>query len=575
VEPGFGRDTIAGLAGRIAGMAPVAVRFGWNGARLNGRGHLGLDGENLRLSGDLGGPPIELHATRAQVTGWQRISAQRIGLRLRADGGNGQLPLRVLEFERGTDAERLVAWLPGSASRSSLVRRWYEERLGPYRREALASYAIAAVLLACYVLQAINGGALAFDAQRLFAQGANLPPQTLSGEPWRLLTAVFLHADFGHLLGNAVTLVALAPYVERLYGRHALLAVFLGAGLAGSAVDLFTNFSTVAVGASGAVFGILGALLAYPLRRPGQLPLASMRAILALGGLYLAWSLKQGFDSVGINNSAHVSGLVAGFVLGLLLAPPFERERRPPTLALAAAGALLLALAGCAVAVAVARGSDNFRLARLLSDLGDRAQALDASCQAATTRLLADPRDGRAAYHDACVAPLDAVDAELRGLAPGDATLDQQVAEQLARIARRRDANRTLLASLGDVADRQPAEAARADALAACDRALALLDAADAGEAAARLREACIGGFDRALDLLAKAPARSPEALRRQHAARTLWRAERDAYARIERAVVAADAEAFGRAVDALEQARSAHAVATRAPPRKPGADEG
>jgi membrane associated rhomboid family serine protease len=575
VEPGFGKDTIAGLAGRIAGMAPVAVRFGWNGARLNGHGHLGLDGESLRLSGQLGGgPPIDLHATRAQVTGWQRISAQRIGLRLRADGGNGQLPLRVLEFERNTDAERLVAWLPGSASHSSLVRRWYEERLGPYRREALASYAIAGLLLACYVLQAINSGTLAFDAQRLFAQGANLPPQTLSGEPWRLLTAMFLHADFGHLLGNLVTLVALAPYVERLYGRPALLAVFLGAGLAGSAVDLFTNFSIVAVGASGAVFGVVGALLAYPLRRPGQLPLASMRAILALGGLYLAWSLKQGFDSVGIN-SAHVSGLVAGFVLGLLLAPPFERERRPPTVALAAAAALLIALAGCAVAIAVARGSDNFRLARLLSDLADRAGALDAGCQAATSRLLADPRDGRAAYHDACVAPLEAVDAELRRLAPADPTLDQQVAEQLARIARRRDANSTFLASLGDVADRRPAEAARANALAACDRALALLDGAAAAEVAPRLRESCIGGFDRALDLLAKAPARSPEALRRQHAARTLWRAERDAYARMERAVVAADAEAFGRAVDALDQARSAHAVVTRAPPGQPGADEG
>jgi hypothetical protein len=227
------------------------------------------------------------------------------------------------------------------------------------------------------------------------------------------------------------------------------------------------------------------------------------------------------------------------------------------------------------VAVAVARGGDNFRLARLLSDLADRAPALDASCQAATTRLLADPRDGRDAYHDACVAPLDAVEAELRGLAPGDETLELQVAEQRARIARRRDVNRTFLASLGDVADRQPAEAARANALADCDRALALLDGAGAGEAAARLREACVGGFDRALALLAKAPARSPEALRRQHAARTLWRAERDAYARMERAVVAADAEAFGRAVDALDRARSAHAVATRAPPRKPGADEG
>jgi membrane associated rhomboid family serine protease len=552
-------------------MAPAAVRFGWNGTRLNGRGHLGLDGENLHLSGDLGGGArVDLRATRAQVTGWQRISVQRIGLRLRDGAGNHQQALRVLEFESGADAERLVAWLPGDATRSSLVRRWYEEHLGPYRREAFASYAIAALLVVCYVLQAFNAGALAFDAQRLFAQGANLPAQTLSGEPWRLLSAVFLHADFGHLFGNLVTLVALAPYVERLYGRPALLALFTGAGLVGSAVDLFTNFSTVAVGASGAVFGVLGALLAYPLRRPGQLPLASMRVILALGGLYMAWSLKQGFDGIGINNSAHVSGLLAGFVLGLLLAPPFEREHRPPTLKLAAAGAVVLVLAGCAVAVAVARGSDNFRLARLLSDLADRAEQLDGDCRVAAARVQADPRAGRSDYQAACVAPLDEVEASLRELAPRDATLSQQVAEQLVQVERRRDAHRAAIGTLVDAAGQQPADAARTGALAACDRALALLDGPEAADAPARVRDGCVGGLDHALELLASSPARSPDALRRQHASRVLWRAEREAYAGMQRAIEAADAAAFSRAVDALDRARSAHAVATRSPPSPP-----
>lgn len=561
---GFGSDTIAGMAGRIAGMSPAAVRFGWNSGRLNGQGHIGFAGDVLQLQGrtgsDGGGLVVDLRATRGQVLGWQRLSARRIGLRLRAAAGNGQEGLRMLEFTQDADADRLVAWLPGTGTRSNLIRRWYEDRLGPYRRQALATYAISIVIVACFILQVLRAGGLSFDAATLYAHGANLPMQTLAGEPWRLLSAVFLHGDSGHLIGNLIAFLALAPYVERLYGRPALITIFLGAGLAGSAVDIFSHFSTVAVGASGAVFGVLGALLAYPLRRRGQLPLASMRVILAVGGLYMIWSLKQGFDAEGVNNSAHVSGLIAGFVLGLVLAPPFEIERRSPLLPLAAVGALGVVVLGCGLAFAAGRGSDDYRLARLIESIQLRSKDIDSACQSAQKLVQADPAAGRAGFEAACVAGLDAIEQQVRALAPSDEGLRALVAEQLAQIARRRETNQMAAHVFSDIARIQPADEARSAALDGCDRALDALESQSPRVVGRRLREECLGPLDRAIGMLESANASSPEALQYQQRARSLWQNERQSLARIERALLGNDADAFDAAVDALNAARAAHA---------------
>ncbi len=561
---GFGSDTIAGMAGRIAGMSPAAVRFGWNSARLNGQGHIGFSGDVLQLqgrtSGEGDGLVIDLRATRGQVLGWQRLSARRIGLRLRAAAGSGQEGLRMLEFTQDADADRLVAWLPGTGTRSSLIRRWYEDRLGPYRRQALATYAISSVIVACFILQVLRAGGSSFDAATLYAQGANLPMQTLAGEPWRLLSAVFLHGDFGHLIGNLVTFLALAPYVERLYGRPALVAIFLGAGLAGSAADIFSHFSTVAVGASGAVFGVVGALLAYPLRRRGQLPLSSMRVILAVGGLYMIWSLKQGFDGEGVNNSAHVSGLIAGFVLGLVLAPPFEIERRSPLLPLAAVGALGVVVLGCGLAFAAGRGSDDYRVARLIETIQLRSKDIDSACQSAQKVAQADPAAGQAGFEAACVSGLDAIEQQVRALAPSDEGLRSLVAEQLAQIARQRESNRMAARVFADIAIIQPADEARIAALDGCDRALDALESQSRTAVGRRMREDCLGPLDRAIGMLDAVRASTPEALQYQQRSRSLWENERTSLARIERAVLGNDADAFDAAVDALNAARAAHA---------------
>jgi membrane associated rhomboid family serine protease len=566
----FGSDTIVALAGRIAALQAVPVRFAWNSGRPNGEGHLGFEGDVLRLSGRVdgrgGGLAVDLRATRAQVLGWQRLGPTRIGLRLRLPAGGGQEGLRLLDFSDATAADRVVGWLPVDGSRASLVRRWYEDRLGPYRKRALGTYVVAAVLAVCYVLQALSARALSFDVPTLLGHGANQPLTMLAGEPWRMLTAVFLHADFGHLLGNLMVLLALGPYVERLYSRPGLIGLFLGAGLVGSATDIFTNFTTVGVGASGAIFGVVGALLAYPIRRPGQLPLASIRVILAVGGLYMVWSLTQGFGQDGINNSAHVSGLVAGFLLGLVLAPPFQQDDRPDLLPLAAVATLLGVLVVCALAVVAGRASDDFRLASLIDQLGSRAADIDRQCAAAGEAARADPAKGRMAYEAACVTDLDGVEAQLRALSPADPRLKAVVAERLATIVSRREGNRGTARLFADIAALQPADEARIEALRGCDAALDRLRDDPPAAISARLRESCIAALDRALGMLDGVRPESPAVRAYRDSSQALWRAERSAYARIDTAVLRGDPRAFESAVDELAAAREAHAERTAQP---------
>ena len=313
----------------------------------------------------------------------------------------------------------------------NLVQHWYDINLGPYRRRAYATYALAAVLALAFVAQVLATGHWRFDPRELADLGANVPVRTLGGQPWRLFTALFLHADLAHLIGNLIVIVVLSPYVERLYRPMGLLTVFLGAGLAGSVMDLWTNFTASAVGASGGVFGILGALLVYALRRRAQLPLRAIRTILVVGGAYLCWQMWEGFRSDTVNNSAHAAGFLAGVVLGAVLAPPLQREQEARW-ATRAYGVLLVAVVASAVALPVTRAtSDNWQLVRTLDDVRRGVGEIDRRCQSAVAAARIDPAGSAADFADACVVPLRAMLDRLQALRPEATDLRRETSDRL------------------------------------------------------------------------------------------------------------------------------------------------
>ncbi len=141
---------------------------------------------------------------------------------------------------------------------------------------------------------------------------------------WRLFTAMFLHGGLVHVGFNSWALYVLGREAEQLYGRLRFLVIYLLSGLAGSVLSMSISpqLGHISVGASGAIFGILGLLLAYYFRYRNQLGAAGrsqLYNILLVAGLnlFLSSQLKS------IDNWAHTGGMIGGIILGLLLAPVY------------------------------------------------------------------------------------------------------------------------------------------------------------------------------------------------------------------------------------------------------------
>jgi rhomboid protease GluP len=150
-------------------------------------------------------------------------------------------------------------------------------------------------------------------------RGALIPALVAQGEQWRLLTSMFLHSGFIHLGFNMLALYFLGSFAESAFGRGRFFALYLLSGLSGGIAYLyFGGFNSLAVGASGAIFGLLGAILGFSIRQgtfSWQNPLIRQLLILLAINLYI------GFSIANISNTAHIGGLVGGLAVGWLMAP--------------------------------------------------------------------------------------------------------------------------------------------------------------------------------------------------------------------------------------------------------------
>jgi rhomboid protease GluP len=164
----------------------------------------------------------------------------------------------------------------------------------------------------------------------LFAMGAKINTAIAGGQYYRLVTAMFLHGGLLHIGFNAYALYALGPEAERIYGTMRFLALYFIAGLAGGVASYALNASP-AVGASGAIFGLIGGLAAfyYVARRLlGEVSRQQLGSLITV----IMINLFIGFSTPVIDNTAHIGGLIGGAVVGWLLAPRFEVDERlyPP-----------------------------------------------------------------------------------------------------------------------------------------------------------------------------------------------------------------------------------------------------
>lgn len=178
------------------------------------------------------------------------------------------------------------------------------------------------VLLA---VQALNP--LQIPAELLIRMGGNFAPLVQKGEVWRLATALFLHGGLLHVGLNMFALYQAGQVVERLFGRAGFGLIYLGAGLLGNLASLWWKQGPVSVGASGAIFGVYGALLAYLLVQRGSVPGEVFREMRSGTLGFIGYSLFAGASIAGIDNAAHLGGLAGGLILGAALAGPLVAPR--------------------------------------------------------------------------------------------------------------------------------------------------------------------------------------------------------------------------------------------------------
>jgi membrane associated rhomboid family serine protease len=155
----------------------------------------------------------------------------------------------------------------------------------------------------------------------LLEYGAKSRSEILSGEVWRLVTPIFLHVGIPHIFVNMYSLYAIGPAVERFFGTPRFMITYLQAGIAGIIFSLALS-PYPSAGASGAIFGMLGALAAFLYRHRGlfgRFGRLQLRQIILVAFLNLGLGLMPGIDNWG-----HLGGLVAGGALSWWLGPRFE-----------------------------------------------------------------------------------------------------------------------------------------------------------------------------------------------------------------------------------------------------------
>jgi rhomboid protease GluP len=214
---------------------------------------------------------------------------------------------------------------------------------------------ILGINVAVFLGMALSGSTIMeFPISESIHWGANVGALTFSGEWWRLLTCVFVHGGIIHIAFNMWCLWNLGALCESLYGRWTYVAVYLICGVGASLTSAAWNPYRVSVGASGAIFGLAGALLAAFKLGEFSVPRAALSGTLRSLGAFVVYNLLFGLLP-GIDNTAHIGGLITGLIVGALIALIAPLQQQAPR-RVAVLLAVTLALAGIAVGSAHYRG---------------------------------------------------------------------------------------------------------------------------------------------------------------------------------------------------------------------------
>ena len=184
------------------------------------------------------------------------------------------------------------------------------------RKQVWVSYLLLFVNVLILIAMSFAGGSS--NSEVLIDFGAMYGPYLAAGQYWRLFTAMFIHVGIIHLLFNSFGLWIFGRMAEALFGSSKFVLIYVLAGLCGAVVSYIFNPIVIAAGASGAIFGILGALVAFfaPMYKDPNAR-KNLYGLLGLVGLNLIFSLLR----PSVDTWAHMGGFASGFILGYFIIP--------------------------------------------------------------------------------------------------------------------------------------------------------------------------------------------------------------------------------------------------------------
>ncbi len=199
---------------------------------------------------------------------------------------------------------------PNKENNQNQVNINENNNVSPKQRPILTYILIAINILVWLLINAVSlFSADSYDSL-LVTYGAKINALILQGEFWRFITPIFLHAGLLHLGANSYSLFYLGTQTELFFGPKRFTVIYLFSGLMGS-IASFAFSASPSVGASGAIFGLMGAMLYIIYRRPALLQTSLGINLVTIIGINLA----LGFTNVGIDNYAHIGGLIGGFLI--------------------------------------------------------------------------------------------------------------------------------------------------------------------------------------------------------------------------------------------------------------------
>jgi membrane associated rhomboid family serine protease len=299
----------------------------------------------------------QLGETPSSYTAWRNVAAARVraGMLPGAIDAYRQAERRAPPEDRAEIATRL-GWLTKETGDQRAAKRYFAKGRGDGPLVSVTTILLAATVIVSLSAILSEEGAFLYEALQLDKAAV------AEGELWRLWTVTLLHGSFIHLGFNMYALYLAGPIVERWYGSIRFLLIYLACAAAGSVSSFVFGGDIPSVGASGAIFGLFGLLLAagrvhHPVDRQS-------RALVSQLGMLILINVVFGFAVTGIDNAAHLGGLAAGLWLGVVIPPTrvqtmaslWQRPDEARTSHLASVPTTIVALGFGVIAIAVIIG---------------------------------------------------------------------------------------------------------------------------------------------------------------------------------------------------------------------------